>query len=390
MKKIFRLAAVALSFSLLLCACKDSAADNEPTVNEPIDTQEEIDLNKQTKLNAISPTAYSRVTEIQLEPGTKISIIGRYTGDSFWSQVEAGAKEAIEDINNELGYTGSDKIVLTYNGPSNRDNVDEQINILDEELSRTPLAVGIAAIDTGACTLQFDLAAENNIPIITFDSGSEYQHVASHISTDNLAAASTAASKLAYAIEETGEVAIFVQDSLSMTASDRLQGFIDTLGQNFPNITIANIYRLDEYKTMANKIAIEKNSQLEDGAAPIEPASITQEDIVNWILEKNPNIKGIYATNLDTTQLVANVIADSGRTDLKIVGFDGGQEQLKLLENGIVEGLILQNPYGMGYATVIAAARVNSILGNDSYVDTGYVWVTKDNMNDTSIANMLY
>ena len=162
------------------------------------------------------------------------------------------------------------------------------------------------------------------------------------------------------------------------------------MGQNFPNITIANIYRLDEYKTMANKIAIEKNSQLEDGAAPIEPASITQEDIVNWILEKNPNIKGIYATNLDTTQLVANVIADSGRTDLKIVGFDGGQEQLKLLENGIVEGLILQNPYGMGYATVIAAARVNSILGNDSYVDTGYVWVTKDNMNDTSIANMLY
>ena len=93
---------------------------------------------------------------------------------------------------------------------------------------------------------------------------------------------------------------------------------------------------------------------------------------------------------MDTTQLVANVIADSGRTDLKIVGFDGGQEQLKLLENGIVEGLILQNPYGMGYATVIAAARVNSILGNDSYVDTGYVWVTKDNMNDTSIANMLY
>ena len=44
----------------------------------------------------------------------------------------------------------------------------------------------------------------------------------------------------------------------------------------------------------------------------------------------------------------------------------------------------------MGYATVIAAARVNTELGNDSFVNTGYVWVTKDNLSETAIANMLY
>ena len=111
---------------------------------------------------------------------------------------------------------------------------------------------------------------------------------------------------------------------------------------------------------------------------------------MKWVLEKNPNLKGIYATNLDTTQLVAKVVTDLERTDLTIIGFDGGEEQLELLENGVIDGLILQNPFGMGYATVVAAARVALDLGNESYVDTGYVWVTKDNLTETSISNMLY
>ncbi len=382
MKKSILLAATITCLSLLLCSCKNNAADESHPTDDQLSTQEEIESNKQTKLNAISPTVYSRISDLKLEPGTRISIIGRYSDDSFWKQVEAGAKEAVSDINTMLGYTGNDKIALTYSGPSVRDDIDEQINILDEELARYPIAIGIAAIDIDSCTLQFDLASENSIPIITFDSGSEYKHVASHISTDNFEAAAMAASKLAYAIGEAGDVAVFVQDSVSMTAQDRLQGFLDQMAKKFPDITVVNTYHLDEYETMAEKIAIEQDIE--------DPSTITQEDIVNYILEKNPNLKGIFTTNLDTTQLVANTISDSNRTDLKIVGFDGGEEQLEFLEDGTIEGLILQNPFGMGYATVVAAARVHLDLGNESVVDTGYVWVTKDNMDKTSIANMLY
>ena len=54
--------------------------------------------------------------------------------------------------------------------------------------------------------------------------------------------------------------------------------------------------------------------------------------MVKYILEKYPNLKGIYATNLDTTQLVADVLDELEQKDLKFVGFDGGEEQMKLLE----------------------------------------------------------
>ena len=118
--------------------------------------------------------------------------------------------------------------------------------------------------------------------------------------------------------------------------------------------------------------------------------NLTQEDVVTYILEKYPNLKGIYATNLDTTQLVAGVLKKAQRTDLKFVGFDGGEEQMKLLKDGVLNGLIVQNPFAMGYATVVAAARVALGLGNESVVDSGYTWVTPENMNDKEVKKMLY
>ena len=386
-KKTLALVAAVLSVSLCLNACAGGSdkKEDKPTTN----TNVEKDA-AQSKLDALKPIAYSSVDGLALEPGSYVSIIGRFAGDSYWKEVEEGAKKAISDLNTALGYKGDEKIKLTYSAPETRDDVNEQVNILDEELARYPVAIGIAAIDTTACTIQFDLASENGIPIITFDSGSDYQNVGSHISTDNIAATKTAATQLAYAIEETGEIAVFVQDSISMTAKQRLQGFSDTIAAEFPNISIVNVYHMDDLETMRQTIVTEKNEALPEGEEPLVAENITQEDVVTYILEKNPNLKGIYATNLDSTQLVAKVLTKLQRTDLKFVGFDGGEEQMQLLKDGVLTGLVVQNPFAMGYAAVVAAARVALGLGNESVVDSGYTWVTPDNMSEKEIEKMLY
>jgi ribose transport system substrate-binding protein len=386
-KKIISVVAALLSVSLCFTACGDNSKkeQNKPATN----TNTEKDA-VQSKLDVLKPTAYSSVDGLALQPGSYVSIIGRFAGDSYWKEVEAGAKKAIADLNSALGYKGDDKIKLTYSAPETRDDVNEQVNILDEELARYPIAIGIAAIDTTACTIQFDLASENGIPIITFDSGSDYQNVGSHIATDNLAATKTAAAQLAYAIEEAGEVAVFVQDSISMTAKQRLQGFMDTISTEFPNISVVNVYHMDQLDSVRQTIVAEKNAALAEGQEPLVAENLTQEDVVTYILEKYPNLKGIYATNLDATQLVAGVLKKAERTDLKFVGFDGGEEQMKLLKDGTLNGLIVQNPFAMGYATVVAAARVSLGLGNESVVDSGYTWVTTENMDTKEIKKMLY
>ena len=70
---------------------------------------------------------------------------------------------------------------------------------------------------------------------------------------------------------------------------------------------------------------------------------------------------------------------------------DGGKEQLKALEDGKLSGLMTEeNPYGMGYAVVVSAARAALGMGNEAFVDTGFIWVTKENMKDKNIKKMLY
>ena len=72
------------------------------------------------------------------------------------------------------------------------------------------------------------------------------------------------------------------------------------------------------------------------------------------------------------------------------MGFDAGKEQLAALKNGQIKGLVVQNPFGIGYASVVAAARTVLEVGNEAEVNTGYIWVTQENMEDESIQNMLY
>lgn len=390
MKKRFRMMALVLSLALLGSGCSKTPANGGESTNANVNNTANTEDENQSKLDALNPDAYGNVEGLTLEPGSYISIIGRYSGDSYWKEVEAGAKQAVADINTLLGYKGDDKIKLTFSAPSERDNVDEQVNILDEELARYPVAIAIAAVDTTACQVQFEAAADNGIPVVTFDSGSDYADIASHVSTNNIEAAKTAANKLATLMERSGEVAVFVQDSFSMTAKERGQGFVEELAASFPDVSVVNIYHLDELGTMAANIAAERNAALAEGEQEVDPASITQKEVVQYILEKNPNLKGIYTTNLDTTQLVADVLSSLERDDLYFVGFDGGEEQLKLLEDDVIDGLVIQNPYGMGYAAVVSAARAVLELGNEAFVDSGYTWVTKDNMKEADIKKMLY
>lgn len=390
MKKSFQILALILGITVLSCGCMKAPTNEGDPSNTTVNNTGKEESEHQNKLDVLRPFAYGNVEGLKLEPGSYISIIGRYSDDSYWKEVEAGAKQAVADINSMLGYKGEDKIKLSFSAPDVRDDVDEQINILDEELARYPIAIGIAAIDTTACHSQFELAADNGIPIVTFDSGTEYADIAAHVSTNNIEAAQTAATQLAGLMENAGEVAVIVQDSISMAAKDREKGFVDAITANYPDISIVNVYHMDQLETMAVQIATERSSLLQEGEEPVDPASITQEEVVKYIIEKNPNLKAVYATNLDTTQLVADVFHSLKRDDLLFVGFDGGEKQLKLLKKEIVDGLILQNPYGIGYATVVAAARNVLELGNEAYIDSGYTWVTKSNMQEADIKKMLY
>lgn len=417
MKHKWKLLSGVLCAAMLCSAC---AADDTEKVQ--IGKYEEQEY--QPKLDALKPAAYGSISNLRLEPGTYISVIGKSDSGEFWKSVEKGAKQAAADINKMMGYKGEDKVKVVYSGPAGDEDVDQQVNILDEELSRNPSAIGISIIDADMSEVQFDLVADNEIPIVMFDSGKDYQGVVSKIGTDNREAGKTVGSKLGDAVNNSGKVALFMKDSKSTSSKEREAGICEVLKESYPEVEIVDIYREDELEERSKMIAKAEQEALEkeekESTASKETASetvngtnavtdntaeqteekettpdvveepMTDLEMVKHILEENPDLAGCAAGNEEMTELLLQAKQELELDHLKIIGVDGSKTLVAALEDGKIDGLILQNPFGMGYATVVAAAR--AILGeaNEAVVDSSYIWVTKDNLEEESIQNMLY
>lgn len=376
----------------------------------------------QENLDAVEPAVYTDIDELLLEPGTYISVIGKAEDTPYWRQVRAGVEQAAKDINEHLGYSGSDEVKVLYNAPADGENIDEQVNILDEEMSRYPDVIAIASIDENASSVQFDLAIANGIQIVAFDSGNSYQGIQCTCMTDNKAAAAEGAAKLCEAIGESGEVALFVHDSVSGNARERAQAFEQEIRDGHPQVTVAETIYLDQMDQMKRQAAAEQlgvseeemeqwsqtasglDAEQGDGDDLMSEtartrledidsiaAGMSDEDAVSYYLGKHPDLKGCFGVNDESVLLAAQAVKDMGLADtVAVMGFDAGKEQTDALEDGSIDGLVVQNPFGMGYATVVASARTVLEIGNEAVVDTGYVWVDAAGLEDAGVQAMLY
>ena len=151
--------------------------------------------------------------------------------------------------------------------------------------------------------------------------------------------------------------------------------------------------------------------QMEEAAEAAEEAADTEETAaadgeteelypVQEILSQYPDVTGIFAVSsnavsfgLELTEAMADASEETGaeaENQLVFVGYDAEEEEIEALSEGTISGLIVQNPYGMGYATVVAAARAALGQGNEAVVNTGYQWVTTENLETEEIQRILY
>ena len=96
--------AAALCMTVLAAGCGKKADD-------PVFTGDKTETPVyQANLDAIKSSAYASVDNLDLEPGTYISVIGRASSTPYWNQVKAGVEQAATDLNTALGYSGNDKV----------------------------------------------------------------------------------------------------------------------------------------------------------------------------------------------------------------------------------------------------------------------------------------
>ncbi|MEP9382072.1 ABC transporter substrate-binding protein [Nocardioides sp. KR10-350] len=289
--------------------------------------------------------------------GPQIAIVSKGFQHEFWQAVKKGAEQ-------EADKEGAS---ITFEGPASESDVEDQIDMLTNAITRKPDAIGFAALDSKAAAPLLEQAKSEDIPVIAFDSGVDSDIPLTTAATDNKAAAAEAAKHMADLIGGKGKVALVVHDQTSLSGIDRRDGFIDWMKQNAPGIQLLPV----QY----------------GGGDQAKSADITKS-----IIQANPDIKGIYGSNEGSAIGVVKGVQESGKKGITVVGFDSGQAQIDAINSGVEAGAITQNPIKIGEEVVKAAMQAIDGKGDDlpKTIDTGFYWYDKSNIDDPKIQAVLY
>lgn len=374
MIKLYRFYITAVLAGVVLTGCvqKKAAADVPAAVTEQAQTeeipkeskQEAPETEKEPKSLRYSGAEYLSVKGIEAAEGTSIAMVATNSQNQYWNAVKEGAMDAVADLNEALGFTGKSKIKLSYDAPKG-ENVVEQINIIDQFLDKAPDALCVAFLDETACKTQMEMAKNNGIRLIAFDTMDENRLTEAAVATNNQEAAAEAAEKMFEAIGYEGKIAILVHNSQTQSAQIRKQAIIDEMTQNYND----------------------KNIQfVEIVYAAQEERSSSQ--ILSELLEKHEDLAGIICTDLLTTEMAIDYAKGLEEPGFQIVGFDTSEKILSEVGNLLV-GTMAQDPYHMGYATIVAAARAVSGMGNVTTVYTDHMWIDADTISTPEAQGIL-
>ena len=283
-----------------------------------------------------------------------IALVSKGFQHQFWQAVKVGAEKAAAEFN----------VDVTYEGPDGEGAVDRQMDMISAALAKKPAALGIAAIDSQATVPLLMQAKEAGIPVIAFDSGVASDIPVTTASTDNLASAALAADKMAELIGGEGKVAVVSFDQTSQTGIERRDGFVNQIAKAHPGIEI---------------VAVEYG-----GGDHLKSAEITK-----TLLQAYPDLKGIFGTNEGSAIGVAIGKKEVG-SKVVVVGYDSGKAQTDAIRDGTIAGAITQNPVGIGYETVKAGVMAAKGEAVPAHIDTGFYWYDATNIDDPTIAAVLY
>src|ERR1700719_3477342 len=298
-------------------------------------------------------------TSLAADAKPTIPIIVKDTTSNYWQIVLAGARKAGKDLN----------VNVPELGAQSESDINGQISILENAVSEKPAAIVISPTQKAALGKPIDEAAKK-VKIIGIDSAADSNSFTSFLTTDNVQGGRIAADGLADAIKAKygkaeGDVALITSIPGVGSLDQRAKGFKEEIAAKYPGL-----------KLVADKVA--------DGQAT------TGLNIMTDLITANPNLHGVFASNLIMAQGAGQAIAENKVSDkIKLVGFDSDDKLIKLLSDGNIAALIVQDPYRMGYEGVKTALAASKGEKVPAAGDTGVNTITKENLDSPRSQELL-
>ena len=284
-------------------------------------------------------------------PRPRITVIMKSSESEYWQIVMDGVRVAGEELN----------VDVIAQWPVAESDIDKQIAMLENAISTRPDAIVLAPSAAAPLVPAIEKAAEAGIPMIIIDSAANTDKYLSFMASDNEKIGIMAAEEMATALKKkfgkaAGKVAGISFISGAGSIEKRQKSFEKTIRENYPDIEIVG------FGDAQGKIGVATN--------------ITQD-----FLTRYSDLKGIFASNQPTGDDMVRALDIAGRDDLAVVVVDAGPNEVWGVKNGLVDSIIVQSPWLMGYMGVEYALKAIKGEKLPKYVNTGIMSITKDKID---------
>jgi ribose transport system substrate-binding protein len=255
----------------------------------------------------------------------RIGVVPKGRAHLFWQSVHAGAVKAARE----------NDVEIVWNGAATETDYNGQIQIVDAMINQRVDAIALAPIDKKVMVSVVERAAKENIPVVIFDSGIDTESYVSMVATDNYAAGQMAAARMGEILGGKGTVVVVAVQPGGASTMAREQGFEDGI-KKFEGIKI-----------------VDKRYGMADFAKSLQ--------VAENMLTAFPDATGLFASNESSAVGAAQALKGRKDSKVKMVGFDWSPTLLGDLRAGLIDSLVAQDPFNMGYESVLAA--VNKLNG---------------------------
>ncbi|WP_332664887.1 ABC transporter substrate-binding protein [Aeromicrobium sp.] len=274
-----------------------------------------------------------------------IAFIQGVAGDQFYITMQCGIEAAAKTAGAKVEVQGPQKFDPTLQKP-----------IVDSVVASKPDAILVAPTDVSAMEAPLKAAEKAGIKVVLVDTTvNDPSFAVSEISSDNIGGGKAAFDAIKQLNPDGGKVLVISTDPGVSTVDARVKGFEDAAKGDSSFEYLGVQYSHNEPATAAK--------------------------LVTAALQKDPDIVGVFATNLFAAEGTATGVRQADKGDqVKIVGFDAGPDQVKALEDGTVQALVAQQPGIIGEKGVEQAMAALDGGSTEKKIQTGFTIITKDNL----------
>lgn len=274
--------------------------------------------------------------------------------NDFWMDTIYGARSAAKELQAEL----------TVFAPDVESDYKAQIAYIQDAITEKPDVIAISPILYSGMTDEMEQIAKAGIRLILIDSKIDQDIETSYIGTDNIHAGTALGEKMRQFVEEDTKIAVMAHVKGASTAIEREQGMRQGLGKEQDRI--AEIMYCDS--------DYEKSYEL------------TKE-----LFMKRQDITMIAGLNLYSIIGAARAVDELGLgSQVKVLGFDNDKEGIQYMEEGVIDALVVQKPFNMGYLGIEAAVRAARGEPVEKVIDSGMEVITVDNIYSDENEKLLF